>query len=314
MTIDKYENTRAARTQASNPEPRWSPRELTREEKDRRNRQAAHRRALKKARHHSQKQSEANAAVEPVTPDEQEVEVVVAAEPAVQTDVQQTDAAAEPATFPPIPNGVREDFWQSAEKVRRTRDLSQLAHAIEEGWSAVDDVELAKAAVALVRHLRAERVTNWSWPPCPTVDELAAQDDWLAQRLSAAQAEQQAGQKERQARNRLRQAGLSSQPAGGPGVPVRLQRLKITLDEARERLAHVVKTHEERTGGQFKREWLDHRYPHFITNADGGLSNKQIVLMANEIAGNNDERSFDESWAIVTEDMRANGFGGEAFA
>src|SRR5262245_43218167 len=65
-------------------------------------------------------------------------------------------------------NGDRADHWQNCEQVRRTRDLSQLKHDLETGWSAVDDIDLAKTAVALVQTLRAEGVTGWSWPPCPT--------------------------------------------------------------------------------------------------------------------------------------------------
>lgn len=207
----------------------------------------------------------------------------------------------------------RDAYWQSCEKVRTKRDLSQLAHDLEQGAAGVDDAELAKAAVALVRATRTEGVTSWTWPPCPTQDELIDLDDWLAEQLSAAQVEAETAKDQRRVRDRLRKAGLCTQ-AGGPGVPLRKQRLKITLDEARTRLVSVIKAHQVRTAGQFRREWLDPKYPYYIADRDGGLANKQITLMANEIIGNNDERSFDESWEIVAEDMRTLGVENDAFA
>jgi hypothetical protein len=52
------------------------------------------------------------------------------------------------------------------------------------------------------------------------------------------------------------------------------------------------------------REDLDHRSPQYISDAKGGISNKQIVLMANLITKRQEPRPFDNNWAIVTEFMK----------
>jgi hypothetical protein len=48
----------------------------------------------------------------------------------------------------------------------------------------------------------------------------------------------------------------------------------------------------------FRRQDLDHRSPNYIRAAKGGVSNKQIAIMACMIEGQ-EPRSFDESWKIV---------------
>jgi hypothetical protein len=89
---------------------------------------------------------------------------------------------------------------------------------------------------------------------------------------------------------------LGQVPPAGNGTinPIHLQQPKRSLEEMGQRLERAM----SREG--FEREWLDHRSPHYISDRDGGISNKQIVLMANLIVGRQEKRSYDENWTIVT--------------
>jgi hypothetical protein len=69
-----------------------------------------------------------------------------------------------------------------------------------------------------------------------------------------------------------------------------------------KRLEWVIAEHTKR--GEFRREDLDHRSKHYISDHDGGISNKQIVLMANLIVGQQEKRPYDQNWKIVTDWLR----------
>ena len=49
---------------------------------------------------------------------------------------------------------------------------------------------------------------------------------------------------------------------------------------------------------------LDHRSKYYIADRAGGISNKQIVLMANLIVRRQEKRPYDENWNIVMEWLR----------
>ena len=58
----------------------------------------------------------------------------------------------------------------------------------------------------------------------------------------------------------------------------------------------------------FQRRMARSQVAIYISDRDGGMSNKQIALMANAITGQQQRRSYDDNWAIVMGwmDDRAN--------
>jgi hypothetical protein len=92
----------------------------------------------------------------------------------------------------------------------------------------------------------------------------------------------------------LARAQGQAAPAGNGTInPVHLQQPKRSLEEMGRRLELAMSQEG------FEREWLDHRSPHYISDRDGGISNKQVVLMANLIVGRQEKRPYDQNWKIV---------------
>ena len=137
------------------------------------------------------------------------------------------------------------------------------------------DERLVSTAVELVAGVVEDGVRRWDWLPPPNDAELAEPSAWVAQRLAARRAEQDEAERDR----RLRQED-------GPRV-------------------RAVGSNWHRRN---KLELLDHKSPHYINARDGGVSNKQITIIANDIVeqrgGRREPRSFDENWKIVMD--RAN--------
>ena len=108
---------------------------------------------------------------------------------------------------------------------------------------------------------------------------------WVTRRLAERRTEQDAADRPRRWEGKIARAFGQSQPAsnGGQINPIHLQHPKHSLEEMARRLEWVIAEHAKR--GEFRREDLDHRSPYYISDRDGGISNKQIVLMANLITG-----------------------------
>ena len=119
---------------------------------------------------------------------------------------------------------------------------------------------------------------------------------WAARRLAERRAEQDEAERVRHQQRKLaralgqiaagrqrdRQAGLPT----APGRP---------LAEVGDALDRVIAEHQAKHG-EFKRQWLDPNSPRFIA----GVTNKEIIIMASEITGQSEWRSFNENWSIVT--------------
>ena len=93
-------------------------------------------------------------------------------------------------------------------------------------------------------------------------------------------------------------AGVLMRGLPRPGTPSYLQQSKYSLEQLGQRLEWTKGAHEA-AGREFRRELLDHRSPHFIKVPQGGISNKQVVIMAGMITGQRQRRSFDDNWNIV---------------
>ena len=115
-------------------------------------------------------------------------------------------------------------------------------------------------------------------------DDLADSAAWATRRLAERRAEQDAADRPRRWDSKIARAFGQSQPGSGGTInPIHLQQPKHSLEEMGQRLEWVIAEHSKR--GKFRREDLDHRSKHYISDRDGGISNKQIVLMANLIVG-----------------------------
>jgi hypothetical protein len=157
------------------------------------------------------------------------------------------------------------------------------------------DASLMQAAVAVAGD---DALANWHWPPVPTEQQLNDLSGWLEWLRS----ERDAGRRRKRWMRELRGTAPTRQGAGTPIGAARLQNASHPPDELLRRLKFVIEKHE-RDHGRFRREYLDHRSEHYIRDADGGLSNKQVTFLANHIAGNSDARSFDETWTIITKHL-----------
>ena len=151
------------------------------------------------------------------------------------------------------------------------------------------------AAISLVSGMSGAGVKRWDWLPAPSVEELADPAAWAERRLAERRVVQDEAERIRRQQQKVARA-FGQPPSGGSGTinPVYLQKLKYSLEELARRLEQAM----SKEG--FRREDLDHRSPNYISVAKGGISNKQITIMACMIAGRA-PRSFDESWNIVTD-------------
>jgi hypothetical protein len=199
----------------------------------------------------------------------------------------------------------RDVLWQQycrlALNLHRSNKVAELETALEaDALPRVAEPALMTAALHLVAGMAAAGVRRWDFLPAPTSDELADSTEWAARRLAEQRATQDAADRLRSLDRRVARA--LGQSAGGNGTikPVHEQQSPYTLDELAERLESTMAKHQAEHG-EFKREWLDHRSQHYIPDAAGGISNKQVAIMAAEITGSRSRRNFDANWKIVTD-------------
>jgi hypothetical protein len=183
--------------------------------------------------------------------------------------------------------GLRPDEW------------AQFQTDLQNGRVPQVDPALMAAAGALVAGMADEGVRSWDWLPAPSTDDLSDAVTWASRRLAARRAEQDAAERSVLWQRKLARAQGRTPPAGNGTInPIHLQQPKRSLEEMGRRLERAM----GREG--FKREWLDHRSSHYVSDRDGGISNKQIVLMANLIVGRQERRPYDQNWKIVEDWLR----------
>ena len=159
------------------------------------------------------------------------------------------------------------------------------------------------AALNLVTGMAEAGVHKWDWLPAPGAGDLADPAAWATRRLAERRAEQDAAAHLRRWDSKVARAFGQSQPGSGGTInPIHLQQPKHSLEEMGKRLAWVIAEHTKR--GKFRREDLDHRSPHYISDANGGISNKQVVLLANLIVGRQEKRPYDQNFKIAMDWLR----------
>ena len=122
-----------------------------------------------------------------------------------------------------------------------------------------------------------------------TEEQLQDLPNWITQRVADELAEQESEKRRKRLRAKLARATGKTNSSGRTN-PVHLQRSKHTLDELARRLEWTMAKHKAELG-TFERRLLDHRSPHFISDRDGGIGSKGVILMANAITGQNERRS-----------------------
>jgi hypothetical protein len=205
----------------------------------------------------------------------------------------------------------REEQWQGCCRLafnlsRRGEELAQYQAKLENGHRVpfVDDARLMSTALALVSGMAAAGVRKWGWLPAPSTEDLADPASWVTRRLAQRRSEQNDAERDRRLRQKEARAfGQRGLTGNGTINPVHEQRSKHSLEELARRLEFVMAKHQA-DHGEFKREWLDHRSNFYIHDCDGGISNKQVAIMACEITGSRSRRAFDENWKIVTDYLR----------
>jgi hypothetical protein len=197
----------------------------------------------------------------------------------------------------------RNQLWQGycrlAVTLQRRGNTAEFKTDLQTGQiPRVAEPLLMETALALVAGMPAAGVKRWHWLPAPTADDLADPSGWVARRLTEQRAAQDGAG--RNGRWDAQVAQALREPRVGKGTinPVHLQQSKYELDELTRRL-NWTKAKHQAEGRGFKREYLDHRSPHYVRVSSGGISNKQVTIMANTIAGVKQRRSFDQNWNIV---------------
>jgi len=263
------------------------------QQRERKRRQAQARRDRKRAAQLAQDQ---NAAIEaaqnenPQPQQEERTETIM---------ITNFDQAAEPAT-----PTERDKRWQGccrlAVNLLHSNQIAQFVTDLHAGRvPQVTEPAMMTAAISLVSGMSGAGVKRWDWLPAPSVEELADPAAWAERRLAERRVVQDEAERIRRQQQKAARA-FGQPPSGGSGTinPVYLQKLKYSLEELARRLEQAM----SKEG--FRREDLDHRSPNYISVAKGGISNKQIAIMACMIAGRT-PRSFDESWNIVTDYVNA---------
>jgi hypothetical protein len=195
----------------------------------------------------------------------------------------------------------RDEVWQAYCKIVfgvSEQERVAFEQALVNGKpSMITRPAMMTAALRLTGGMAAAGVRRWDFLPPPSDDELADTTAWAAQRLTSRRAEQDAADLLRRLNQKAARALGLAQPGSGTGTisPVHLQRLKYSLDQLADRLERAM----SRPG--FEREWLDHRSRNYVRVSNGGISNKQVAIMAGEITGRRERRTFEENWKVVTD-------------
>jgi hypothetical protein len=215
------------------------------------------------------------------------------------------------------------DWGVATETLRRLRHQKKLnPQSFLEDWVGghctftMEPPELILAIMKLIVAFDEAGVQPLTWPSPPTDEQLTDLDEWVGECVAEARIEQDRAERQRdvqKAMNRvLVKAGLKPAPDGSKINPVHLQKSKFTLDELTERLKWTIAWHRAEYASrgvhfEFRREWLDPRSKRYIKVRDGGISNKQIIIMANLIEDRQEQRPFDRNWEIVTNWLRQQG-------
>lgn len=227
------------------------------------------------------------------------------AQPPKSAPLEQWQVKEQPA--PPAPtetNPDRDVLWQGLCKLAfNNRRCPDEWPALQAELQVIDQC-LASTALELVTGVLAAGLPRWDWLPAPSDDELAQPQAWVARRLAEQHTKQDRAEHDRRLRQKIARAFPGQSPATGTGTinPVHLQKSKLSLEERLRRLQWTKDKHVAE-GREFRRELLDHRSPHYISARNGGISNKQIIITANDIVeqrgGQRDPRPFDDNWNIV---------------
>jgi hypothetical protein len=186
-------------------------------------------------------------------------------------------------------------YCKFAARLHHKEELAGFLDALRAGLcNGVKDPDLFAAAADLAAAADGSLPVTY-WGSAPSAEELGS-PTWAAQRLAAGRTNQATTGRRARWQQGLARALGAPRSAGTAGSinPVHLQKSKLPLDELAKRLQQAM----DRPG--FQREWLDHRSSNYLPVRDGGISNKQITIMAGLISGRQEPRSFDESWAIAT--------------
>jgi hypothetical protein len=160
-----------------------------------------------------------------------------------------------------------QSYWRCvclARKLQRNNQLAAFEEELNSGSLDLGSPDFMRAAIALVR-VKIGR----NMPPTPTDAQLGDINGWIA--------------------------GLMAERKRQTWAEKHSRELELLC-----RLESVIARHEAEHGG-FERRQLNTNNPFYIRVEDGGISNMHIVCLANFIAGNNDERSFDDNCKIVVE-------------
>lgn len=195
----------------------------------------------------------------------------------------------------PSGDDMQQQVWRRYVRVARNWRRSGKLEKFEEAFAAgngpkVEFPGLLRAAIALTRVNIGAAV-----PPLPTEGQLADVASWIEDVVTEHERNSQNTRWARELR------GLPRNADNGKSIgPARLQKSKYPPEELLQRLRFVIAQHDEKLGG-FEFRYLDHKSRYYINNKNGGISNKQLVFLANFITGNTDERSTEAVHKIVAD-------------
>lgn len=226
-----------------------------------------------------------------------------AAQTAAAADVNAAETNAAPSE--------RDVLWQRYCRLALNQHHANTAAEFETVLQAgalprIAEPSLMAAALRLVAGMAAAGVRRWDFLPAPTAEDLADPADWIARRLAEQRATQDAAQRIRHLDQQAARALGQAAPGTGTIRPVHEQQSPYDLAELGRRLESTMAKHRAERA-EFKREWLDHRSPFYIPVEEGGISNKQVAIMARQITGSASRRPFAENWKIVTDWLHERG-------
>jgi len=203
---------------------------------------------------------------------------------------RQDDRRTAERTTAEIAPTTRDTLWPKycriALNLRRSNQAAEFEADLHAGRQPrITEPALMAAALNLVAGMAAAGVRQWDWRPAPDSADLADSVAWAAGRLAEQRTAQDEAERTRRLDQKIARVLVGSQSVGtGQINPVYLQRSELSLDELKQRLEWTKAKHEAE-GREFRRQLLDHRSDSYIPVCDGGISNKQITIMACEITG-----------------------------
>ena len=197
--------------------------------------------------------------------------------------------------------------WGVATEILRILHRQKKLDAFLEDWRngtcafTMEPPEAIDVIAKLIARYDEAEVRPLKWPAAPSDEQMKDADEWVGECVAEARDEQAAAKRQRGVRNVMNHVLVRAgdEPAPSKINPVYLQRSKFSLEQLAERLTNTMARHQAEHG-EFRHEWLDHKSKRYINNNDGGISNKQIQIMANLIEGRQQQRRFDDNWSIVT--------------